>query len=170
MGVQDRSRRWALGCGGLLTALAGLWGSAGCDNGATGEEACREIETARCRVVVGCPNSPVQTEEDIELCELHYRDQCMFGMADSLNPDQPAVTGCVNAINQARGCWDAGQTMGECNTAAEEAGVTGPALVTGYGPDLTGCDAIMFPEILVACSFMLPEQPEAEEATGGSGG
>lgn len=170
MGVHHRSLPIAILSVGALGAAALLCGPAGCDNGAVGEDACREIEFARCRVVVGCPNSPVENEEDVELCELHYRDQCIFGVADAINPDQPAVTGCVNAIQQARTCWDGGQTLGACNTAAEEAGQEGPALVSGVDPNLSGCDAIMFPQILQACAFLSPPAPEEEQGSGGAAG
>ncbi|MBW2529545.1 MAG: hypothetical protein JRI23_35535 [Deltaproteobacteria bacterium] len=166
MGEQDRSLRWTLRAAPAVALIAGVAGIYGCDNGAVGVEACREIEVARCRAVVGCPTSPVETDEDVENCELHYRDQCLFGMADSINPDQPAVTGCVAAIEQARACWDSGQTLGDCSA---ELGV--PELVAGIDPAVTGCDGIMFPQILAGCAFLSPpaEEEEEQEGTGGSG-
>lgn len=170
MGVEDETLRAAFGGAVTLAALTLLSAAPGCDNGAVGVDACREIEFARCGAVAGCPNSPVETEEDVEHCKLHYRDQCLFGMPDGINPDQPAVTGCVTALQLARRCWDGGQNLGDCIAAAAVDGAPAPTLVGGVDPTLTGCDAIMFPQILEACSFLEPPEPQQPQGSGGGGG
>jgi hypothetical protein len=138
-----------------------------CDNGATGVDACRSIEDLRCQLVIGCPGSPVTTEDDVKNCQVFYRDECMHGMPDGLDPDQGTVDQCVNALQAARSCWDSGQTLGPCAIAAVVAGTTPAEVVSGQSPDTTGCQAIQAPQILQACSFL---QPSTATATGGSGG
>jgi hypothetical protein len=139
-----------------------------CSNGATAVDECRTIEQARCQAVQGCPGSPVVEDSDVNDCQLFYRDECLFGMADSMSPDPTVVDACVNAINGARTCWAAGLSLGQC--AAGDAGVQGPALVSGANPALSGCDAIMSPEILEACSFLSPPPAATPDAAGGGSG
>ena len=139
-----------------------------CDNGATGVDACRTIEQERCQLVLGCPGSPVATDKDIEYCQVFYRDQCLHGMPDGLDPDQGTVEACVQALRAARSCVDSGLTLGPCNAAAEEAGTTPATTVWGVSEDTTGCQAIQAPEILEACSFLDP--PEETGGAGGTGG
>lgn len=144
-----------------------------CDNGAVGVDACRQIEGARCEAVLGCPNSPVQEDDDVAQCKLFYRDQCLHGVADGLNPDDVAITACLAALQAARACWDAGLNLGDCNTAAVEAGTDPIRLSEGTDPAGTGCDAIMVPEIMYHCSWLVGAEPSeggAGGSTGGAGG
>jgi hypothetical protein len=150
-----------LGIGALLLALPR------CSNGATGVDACRTIEQTRCRDVQGCPGSSVVEDSDVDNCVLFYRDECLFGMADSMSPDDATVAACAAALDQARACWLAGLPLGKC--AAGTAGMQGPPLTSGANPSLSGCAAIMSPEILLACSFLAPATATTT-STGGSGG
>jgi hypothetical protein len=150
-----------------LVAVGLLAATAACDSGATGIEACRSIETARCHAVVRCPGSPVTSEEDASNCELFYRDHCLHGMADGLNPDQGTVDSCVVAIGLARACQDSGQTLAACNAAALDGGTEGPTLIASASPGTTGCQAVLNPELLQACNF-LAVAPTAP-GTGGTG-
>lgn len=162
-----RAARWR-GLGGVLAIASSGLLLAHCDNGATGVDACRSIELERCQLVVGCPGSPVEDDTDIEYCQVFYRDECMHGMPDGLDPDQGTVEACLEALRAARACWDSGLTLGPCVAAAEEAGTTPATPISGVGEDTTGCQAIQAPEILQACSFLDP--PEETAATGGAGG
>jgi hypothetical protein len=151
-----------LGIGALLMVLPR------CNNGATAVDGCRTIEQTRCRDVQGCPGSSVVEDSDVSNCELFYRDECLFGMADGMSPDDGTVAACAQALDQARTCWVAGLTLGKC--AAGTAGVQGPALSAGANPELSGCAAIMSPELLAACSFLAPTTATTTTGTGGSAG
>ena len=150
-----------LGIGALLMVLPR------CNNGATAVDGCRIIEQTRCRDVQGCPGSSVVEDADVSNCELFYRDECLFGMADGMSPDDATVAACAQALDQARICWVAGLTLGKC--AAGTAGMQGPALSAGTSPELSGCSAIMSPELLLACSFLAPATTTTT-GTGGSAG
>ena len=140
-----------------------------CSNGATGVDECRTIEQARCQAVQGCPGSPVVEDSDVSDCQLFYRDECIFGMADGMSPDPTVVDACVNAINLAKSCWVRSLNLGQCE--AGDAGVQGPALTANANGALSGCDAIMSPEILQACNFLAATPaPTTDAAAGGSGG
>ena len=112
---------------------------------------------------MGCPNVTIVDEGDVTACKLFYRDQCLFGMADSADPNEVEINSCLNAIDKARSC------------ALEEL-----ATCVG-GPDVhpesnvkNGCDAILHPEALSECSFLVPPSDAGgsggTSATGGSGG
>ena len=150
--------------GGLVAALAH------CSNGATGVDGCRIIEQTRCRDIQGCPGSTVVEDKDVDNCELFYRDECLFGMADSLSPDDATIDSCAQALDLARNCWLANMTLGQC--AAGAAGMQGPALSTGTDPELNGCAAIETPELLAACSFLAPPDGGTTDSgtDSGSGG
>jgi hypothetical protein len=151
--------------------VALLLSGAGCDTGATGVDACRAIEQTRCQAVAGCPGATVVSTEDVANCQLFYRDHCLHGMADGLDPDQGTVDACVTAIALARACYDAGLTLGACNAAAVASGTAGPALIFGMDPATTGCQAVFTPEILQACNFLAVTPAAAAPAgTGGSAG
>jgi len=139
-----------------------------CDNGATGEEACRSIEEQRCASVQGCPASTVVSDGDVTNCQLFYRDECLYGMADSLDPSADTTNACVAAIAGARACSDANLLLGPCNTPGSPVG--GPALSPGTSAAATGCDAVMHPELLQACVFLAAVPPVADAGSGGTGG
>lgn len=140
-------------------ALAASFGMAlpQCGNDAVGVDACRRIEETRCELVMGCPGALVQTAEEVEECKLTYRDQCLYGIADSMNPDGPAVEACLDAIGRARACWNVGLTLGACYEMTVDGGSVGPKLAPGVSSAETGCGAIMAPEKLDACGFLRPQ-------------
>ncbi len=161
---------------GALTALSLVLASvlgavASCGTDATGIDACRQIEQTRCEIIVGCPDSLVNNEVEVEECKLFYRDQCLFGMPEDISPDPVDVEACIAALHLARACWDAGLTLGQCTTpAAADAGIVGPVLAPGVDPNHTGCDAIWLPQRLNACLFLIPGAEPAGPAAGGAGG
>ncbi|MBI4703295.1 MAG: hypothetical protein HY744_19435 [Deltaproteobacteria bacterium] len=140
----------------LLTLLAG------CDRGATGIDACRRIEQARCRAVAGCPQFESWADDDAEECELFYHDQCLFGVADGLSPDEPSLDACLAAIAQAVAC-KGGTDVSTCTEA--------PELAPDAPGSTTACELIRAPEQLAACGFLRPPaSPALADAGGGDGG
>lgn len=122
----------------------GFWN---CDSGATGVDACREIETKKCELLVGCPNVALANANDVDACKLFYRDQCLHGMADGASPDAATLTACLGALDLAGACKTA--TLATCADA--------PPLAMGRDSAmLTGCDAMLATESLAACSFLAP--------------
>jgi hypothetical protein len=74
-----------------------------CGTDATGIEACRQIEEARCRKAPGCgvdmnvPPHRDSPKQDVEACVRYYRDACLHGMAVA-DPGHPQTQSCVDAI------------------------------------------------------------------------
>ncbi len=144
----------ALGLGAAVT---------GCGTDAVGVDACRRIEQARCELVLGCPGSGVEDPQDVEDCQLYYRDQCLFGVADGVSPEGWMVEACITALGQARRCWDEGLTLAACQELAADGGATAPATRAGVDPNETGCGALFAPDVLEACSFLQPaEEPPSD--------
>jgi hypothetical protein len=148
----------------LGTLVAVLAAAKGCDNGATGVDACRRIEDKRCQLVLGCPGVPVTDEDEVLACQNFYRDQCLFGVADGISPDNPQVEACLDALDRARRCQDAGTPIGSCADA--------PALAETLDPATTGCSLVLLPEKLAGCGFLrpAPPAPETTATTGGGSG
>ena len=136
-----------------------------CDNGAVGVEACRQIENKRCEIIANCPNVAIQDDADISRCQLFYRDQCLFGIADATaEPDEIAIETCLEALNQAADCRPA-DNISACASP--------PAVASGVDPaTATGCELITFPERLAGCGFLAPapEETTTSDATGAAGG
>lgn len=131
-----------------------------CEDGATGIEACRAIEEKKCTLVAGCPGSAVQTDADIQACKLFYRDQCLHGIADSVEPDDASVAVCLAALDAAGACAE--QTLSSCAGAPELAGGVD-------GSKTTGCEAVLASELLAGCGFLAPASgAEAGGATSAS--
>jgi hypothetical protein len=85
-------------------ALAGVFGAAACGTDASGPDACRKIEQARCRRAgAACPELGLQGTTGVEECVQYARDRCLHGLAVA-DPGQPAVDACVSAIEQAATC------------------------------------------------------------------
>jgi hypothetical protein len=122
----------ALTVGGAV-ALA-----AACGTDAVGIEACKSIESARCRQAPNCPNNislglPVHTDNggDVNACISYYNDACLHGLAVA-DPGAPTVKGCVDAIN-----------------AAVSQG---------------NCDVLVHPEHAAACAWLIPPAtPDASD-------
>jgi hypothetical protein len=120
---------------------------AACGTDATGVEACRQIEEARCKKAPGCgvnmnvPPHKGSASQDIDACVRFYRDACLHGMSVA-DPGGPATQSCVDAI-----------TNGDCptvlhpesnaacvflippNTPAPDAAADAPADAAADAPD-----------------------------------
>jgi hypothetical protein len=90
----------------LLSALVSatvIVASAACSSSATGVDACRSIEEARCRNAQACGISltqPVSRDgREVDSCIRFYDDACKHGLASNANPSSADVNACVNAIN-----------------------------------------------------------------------
>ena len=71
----------------------------GCGTDATGTDACRKIEQARCRRAPDCPMLALQSN-GVEECVQFARDRCLHGLAVA-DPGAPVVDSCVSAIGRA---------------------------------------------------------------------
>lgn len=91
-----------------LALGAAFWGVLGafvlgaCGNDAVGVDACRQIESARCRQAPACGISlepPYHTSGgDVDGCIRFYDTACLHGLAVG-NPGGAAVNACVAAID-----------------------------------------------------------------------
>jgi hypothetical protein len=84
----------------LLPALAGPASACGTD--AIGIDACRRIESARCKAAPTChvaldpPHTTAGT--DVDACIRFYDTACLHGLAVNSDPGTTAVNACVAAI------------------------------------------------------------------------
>jgi hypothetical protein len=83
-----------------VAALASMTGACGTD--ASGTDACRRIEQARCRKAVVCPKLGLSTD-NVELCVQFARNHCLHGLAVG-DPGPATVDPCVKAIEEATTC------------------------------------------------------------------
>jgi len=83
----------------LVATAVILAGATGCGTDATGTDACRKIEQARCRRAPDCPALALQTN-GVEECTQFARDRCLHGLAVA-DPGAPVVDSCVSAIGRA---------------------------------------------------------------------
>lgn len=102
---------------------------------------------------MGCPGVAITNATEVTNCQLFYRDQCEFGLADAVTPDAIQVESCLAAIGAARSCQDAaaaGDTTGlaSCSDA--------PILAANVAPASSGCEVILAPEKLQDCAFLAP--------------
>lgn len=92
---------------GLVSAIGtGIVLAVACGTDAVGIEACRQIESARCRQAPNCPNislaqplHPGPGTRDVDACVRFYNDACQHGLVVG-DPGGPSVNACVAAINQ----------------------------------------------------------------------
>ncbi|MEO9235608.1 MAG: hypothetical protein ABI421_19870 [Polyangiaceae bacterium] len=73
---------------------------AACGSDATGIDACRQIETARCQAAPACGislSTPPSVSDGVDGCISFYKDACLHGLEVS-DPGTPAVTACIKAI------------------------------------------------------------------------
>ena len=89
-----------------LTALVGaafVTAAAACSSSATGVDACKSIEEARCRNAPACNISldqPVSRNgREVDSCIRFYDDACKHGLASKADPSTAQVNACVHAIN-----------------------------------------------------------------------
>ncbi len=154
-----------------LSAAIAAGALVGCDTGAAGIEACRQIESKRCEVAPICFGDPagttIQTEDQVKNCQTFYQDHCLVGLESATDADQDQIDGCITAIEAAAACKTAkAKTMGVC--------VDGPKLRSGAS-GMTPCEILAAPENLAACKFVestttASTTAETTAATTGSGG
>lgn len=130
----------------VLPLLVGAMWLGGCSTEPVNVEGCRSIEDTRCEVAGFCPNYP---NFDVEGCKRFYHDQCLHGLSSTDDPGEPNIERCVAAIRKAGECARK-QVSEPCNVGLET--VASP------------CDMIEHPENYVACSFLVPPAPAAEDA------
>jgi hypothetical protein len=98
-----------------------------CGTSATGVDACRQIEGARCRRAPAC-GIPLQppyhtTGSDVDACIRFYDLACLHGLAVS-DPGTAAVQACAAAINN-NGCGVVRQPESDTACAWLDAGAPG---------------------------------------------
>jgi hypothetical protein len=77
---------------------------AGCGSSATGIDACKTIEEARCNRLPDCPNVTVSppvwytTGSAVDACTRYYDVACAHGLSTGSNPATSDVNACVAAI------------------------------------------------------------------------
>jgi hypothetical protein len=85
----------------LALLVLGSLAANGCGTGAVDPDACRKIETARCRQAPMCGISlepPYTTNDgDVDACTRYYDTACLHGLAVGA-PSAAALDACVNAI------------------------------------------------------------------------
>lgn len=152
-----RARAFAL----LAVAALVLWH---CSNGATGVEACRNIEQKKCELLVGCPNLQNPIDEDhVNACKLFYRDECLLGMFNSVDPNDAETNECLAALDAAATCK--GVKIDACQGAPKLSAIA-PAPGT-----MQGCDLLIAPQNLQGCAFLVsPSDTSGKGGAGGTGG
>jgi hypothetical protein len=165
-----------------FAVIAAIVTAQGCDNGAVGVEACRAIESKKCEVIVGCPGSTVVDEGGVSSCKTFYRDQCLFGIADKVDPDPVQLERCLAAIDALASCKEA-PTLADCAAAPAVScprtadGVTFEGWCLSQTPsDQSACGILLKTEHLDACAFLRPPtspgtaNPATTTGAGGNGG
>jgi hypothetical protein len=127
-----------------LSSALGVALLGACGTDASGIDACRQIETARCQQAPSCVGQtistacnggqnvldlavPVHRDSDVSSCIRYYQDACLHGLNGGTPPSPGQLQNCVNAINAA-------PSNGDCTTVA--------------------C-----PETNAACGFLIPTPP-----------
>lgn len=136
-----------------------------CGTDAVAVDACRQIETARCKLAPACG----MPSFDVAGCTRFYRDECLVGIAnasDGGGSTDPAA--CITAL---QGC-----AAGDASTAP---GCPGQALHPGAKclnglveiPSPTACDIVLHcPEVLEACHFVAAVPVTSVDGGAGDGG
>jgi hypothetical protein len=159
--MTDRPALMALLLAGFVSVSGGTF--AGCGPDAVGVDACRQIERARCEAGAVCG-----TVSDVAACQRFYRDQCLHGLAAAEAPGEPALRGCVEAIEAVASCEreESGVPIDECPGGAPATPLPGASLEFS-------CDIVLAPELVEECSFLAPEgsagSTGSAENTGSSG-
>ena len=103
MAKRMRYRTTAVGFVTALATAAIVAASSACSSSATGVDACRSIEEARCRNAIACGiplTEPVSRDgREVDSCIRFYDDACKHGLASNESPTSAQVTACVSAIN-----------------------------------------------------------------------
>jgi len=92
----------------LALAAALVVPVAACSGGPIGVDACKTIETARCKQAASCPDlsmqPPISTSgSPVDACIRYYDTACLHGLAIGTDPGTTAVNQCVTAIEN-NGC------------------------------------------------------------------
>ena len=133
----------------IVSVLVGMSATPGCGTDAVGVSACQDIEAARCKGAVHCPD--LFAVDDAKACELFYRDHCLHGLSAPNEPGAPALRRCVSAIEAATTCAARGTDLEDCDG------------VDASGETSTACELIQYPERIDACAFLLEQsEPETE--------
>ncbi|MDI3287538.1 hypothetical protein [Polyangium sp. 15x6] len=147
----------------LLAAALGLLAAtvaSACGTDAVGIDACREIETARCEATQACG----ATEAEATFCINLYRDQCLHGIQNDVEPSADATARCVEAVRAVAACARAGAaTMADCPAepliAAADPAAIAPCLVITRKPEqLADCAFVVKP---VDAGTTTPATPDA---------
>jgi hypothetical protein len=86
-----------------LATLIAAAAMASCGTDATGIDACRGIEQARCQRGPSCPTLGLTSAMGVEECAQFARDRCLHGLPVS-DPGGTSVGDCVSAINSDTTC------------------------------------------------------------------
>ncbi len=136
-----------------------------CSTDAVGVDACRTIETARCKLAPTCAavkGSPkIKTTTQVDNCVSYYHDHCLVGLenAKAGDPAKSAIDGCVSALTQTIACQKAGEeTMASCDGVDVD------------DSTMTPCAVFSAPEHLTACKFVASTTTTSTTTTGGGGG
>jgi hypothetical protein len=108
---------------------------AACGSDATGIDACRQIETARCQNALACGislSTPPSVSDSVDGCISFYNDACLHGLEVS-DPGTPAVSACIQAIQDI----DAS----------------------------THCLTVQFPQTSLACAWLTPPPTTTTDAS-----
>lgn len=123
----------------LLTRMLVLGGLAGCGTDATGVDACRQIEFARCEGA-----QPCAFDVDVDACRRFARDNCLHGLVEQ--PGEAAVRACTGAIETAVKCADREGSKTKASACEDdELATAGSARV---------CELVLEPERLAQCEFL----------------
>ena len=89
----------------LTLGSAALGTTFACGTSPVGVESCQKIERVRCESAQACglkldrPAHQGETpEQAVAACIRYYDDQCLHGLATTIEPSSQAVDACVNAI------------------------------------------------------------------------
>jgi hypothetical protein len=103
---------------------------AACGSSASGVDACKSIEEARCNQVPNCPNVEVSppiwftSGTAVEACVRYYDTACLHGLSIGSTPSAADLNACVAAINN------------------------------------NGCDVVASPETDPSCAWLVPPAEE----------
>ncbi len=137
---------------------------AACSTDAVGIEACRTIETERCKLAPTCASvkgSPkIKTQTQVDNCVNYYHDHCLVGVENPKagNSLDSAAKSCVEAIQATIACQKSGlPNMEACSAAGLGAAVDNGAL--------SPCEVFTSPEHLDACRFVESQTSSTTAAT-----
>ena len=154
-----------------------LWAAqiVACSTDAVGIEACRSIETERCKLAPTCAGEKgrpkIKTTAQVTNCMNYYHDHCLVGLENEAqgDPSKESVNACVAAIQKTVACQKSGlTTMAACALVDAGAAVDDSTL--------SPCAVFDAPEHLTACRFVekagttVATTAAATTGSGGAGG